>query len=93
LLTGALFLASQDLEEAPFHGDFWIYRTLARLAPLASVEGSVAAITQDGARVLGGEADAIPLLGIDRWVGGTHLVPGAVWRWDADASALVAPTG
>ena len=39
--------------------------------------------------VLGGRADRVELLGIDRWVGGTHLVPGAVWR--RDGSELVAP--
>jgi hypothetical protein len=89
LLTGALFVASQELEEAPFHGDFWIFRTLERLAPLLSVEGDVAAIADDGRRVLSGERDATELLGIDRWVGGTHLSPGSVWRWDGEA--LVPP--
>jgi hypothetical protein len=89
LLTGALFVASQDLEEAPFHGDFWIFRTLERLAPLVSVEGEVASITEAGRRVLTGELDAVELLGIDRWVGGTHLVPGSVWRWGG--GALVPP--
>jgi hypothetical protein len=89
LLTGALFVASQDLEEAPFHGDFWIFRTLERLVPLVSVEGGVAAITADGRRVLAGERDAVESHGIDRWVGGTHLVPASVWRWDG--SALVPP--
>jgi DNA-binding transcriptional MerR regulator len=48
-------------------------------------------LTSDGERVLAGEADGVELLGIDRWVGGTHLVPGAVWRWDAEASRLVGP--
>jgi hypothetical protein len=89
LLTGALFVASQDLEEAPFHGDFWIFRTLERLAPLVWVEGEVASITEEGRRVFAGELDAVEVLGIDRWVGGTHLVPGAVWRWDG--AALVPP--
>jgi len=95
LLTGALFVASQELEEAPFHGDAWILRTLAELAgstPLVSLTEGSAALTDDGRRVLAGDADRVELLGIDRWVGGTHLVPGAVWRWDADASELVAPT-
>jgi len=91
LLTGALFVASQDLEQAPFHGDFWIFRTLDQLAPLVSVEGEVASITDDGRRVLAGELDALDVLAIDRWVGGTHLVPGAVWRWDSGAHSLVAP--
>jgi hypothetical protein len=48
-------------------------------------------LTQEGGRVLAGESDAVELLGIDRWLGGTHLVPGAVWRWDAEASRLLAP--
>ncbi len=89
LLTGALFVASQDLEEAPFHGDVWIFRALERLAPLVAVEGGAAAITDDGRRVLAGDLDGVASRGIDRWVGGTHLVPGAVWRWDG--AALVPP--
>jgi hypothetical protein len=91
LLTGALFVASQDLEEAPFHGDAWILRTLAELTPLVSLTEGSAELSDAGRRVLAGNADRIELLGIDRWVGGTRLVPGAVWRWDADASELVAP--
>jgi hypothetical protein len=91
LLTGALFVASQDLEEAPFHGDAWILRTLAELTPLVALTEGSAELTDAGRRVLAGEADRVELLGIDRWVGGTRLVPGAVWRWDADASELVAP--
>jgi hypothetical protein len=59
------------------------------LTPLVAVEGGVAAITEDGRRALAGEVDAVALCRIDRWVGGTHLVPGALWRWDV--SALVAP--
>jgi hypothetical protein len=95
LLTGALFVASQDLEEAPFHGDTWVFETLASLegsTPLVSLTEGAAAITDAGRSVLSGEADRIDVLGIDRWIGGTHLVPGAVWRWDAEASELVAPS-
>jgi hypothetical protein len=94
LLTGALFVASQDLEEAPFHGDVWILRTLAELdgaTPLVSLTEGSAEITDAGRSVLAGGADRVELLGTDRWVGGTHLVPGAVWRWDADASELIPP--
>lgn len=94
LLTGALFEASQDLEAAPFHGDAWIFRTLAGLqgaTPLVSLTDGSAAVTDAGRSVLAGESDRVELLGIDRWVGGTHLVAGEVWRWDADASELVAP--
>ena len=39
-------------------------------------------VTELGRRVLAGDADRVEVLGIDRWVGGTHLSPGAVWRWD-----------
>jgi len=92
LLTGALFVASQDREDAPFHGDAWILRTLAELTPLVSLTEGSAEIADAGRRVLAGDDDRVELLGIDRWVGGTHLVPGAVWRWDAAASALVAPS-
>jgi hypothetical protein len=91
LLTGALFVASQDLEDAPFHGDAWILRTLAGLTPLVSLTEGSAELTDLGRRVLAGDADRVELLGIDRWVGGTHLVAGAVWRWDAAAAELVAP--
>lgn len=92
LLTGALFVASQDREEAPFHGDAWILQALAALTPLVTLTEGSAEITELGRRVLAGDDDRVELLGIDRWVGGTHLVAGAVWRWDAAASALVAPS-
>jgi hypothetical protein len=48
-------------------------------------------LTPAGRRVLAGEDDRVALLGIDRWIGGTRLVPGSVWRWDAEAAALVGP--
>jgi hypothetical protein len=52
------------------------------------------AITDDGAKVLAGDADRVALNGIDRWLGGVHLVaaPGAaspaLWRWD-DAQGVL----
>lgn len=44
------------------------------------------ALTDDGARVVAGEADHIALNGIDRWLGGVHLqqprgVAAPLWRW------------
>jgi len=48
-------------------------------------------LTPAGRRVLAGEDDRVALLGVDRWIGGTRVVPGRVWRWDADAGSLVAP--
>ena len=105
------YVASQELEDAPFHGDTWVYRALWELGrgdvrlvesagggpvpPVAARDPESGAVelvlTAAGRRVLDGEADRVELLGIDRWVGGTHLVPGAVWRWDGEQRSLVAP--
>jgi hypothetical protein len=45
----------------------------------------IAARTQD----LGGEADRVELLGVDRWLGGTHVTP-KTWRWDPNARLVYA---
>jgi len=53
-------------------------------------------LTETGARVLAGEADRIALNGINRWLGGVHLMtlPGegvstsSLWRWDEDSRRL-----
>jgi DNA-binding transcriptional MerR regulator len=65
-------------------------------APPPLGDGSVFAqlplrLTDAGERVLGGEADRVELLGVDRWVGGTQVAAGSVWRWDAAARVLVRP--
>lgn len=39
-------------------------------------------LTETGRAVLAGERDFIDVNGIDLWLGGVHLVDGAVWRWD-----------
>jgi|RhiMetStandDraft_4_1073278.scaffolds.fasta_scaffold13350_2 DNA-binding transcriptional MerR regulator len=49
-------------------------------------------LTATGRCALAGDEDRVELLGIDRWVGGTHVVPAAVWRWDPDRQRLLAPT-
>jgi hypothetical protein len=55
-------------------------------------------LTETGAQVLAGEADRIALNGIDRWLGGVHLVRepaaegranAAVWRWDEGGRKIV----
>ena len=47
---------------------------------LSLPEGTLT-ITDTGRRVLAGRADHVALNGISRWLGGTHLSPGRVWRW------------
>ena len=49
-------------------------------------------LTANGERTLGGGADRVELLGIDRWVGGTHLTSDELWRWDPDELKLVRST-
>src|SRR6185295_13170588 len=73
----AAFLAAQRREEAPFLGDTWFVRTLAALGAgparlVESRDGEPLRLTANGERTLSGEGDRVDLLGIDRWVGGTH---------------------
>ena len=49
-------------------------------------------LTATGERTLRGEADRVELLGIDRWVGGTHITPDNTWRWDPTERKLVRPS-
>jgi hypothetical protein len=47
------------------------------------------ALTADGKQVVTGELDRIQLCGIDRWLGGVHVVgTGPVWRWDGERRQL-----
>jgi DNA-binding transcriptional MerR regulator len=71
--------AGQPLPAAPPLGDAPVF---ARL-PLR--------LTRAGEQVLAGRADRVALLGLDRWVGGTHLAAGSVWRWDPAAGRLIGP--
>jgi hypothetical protein len=48
-------------------------------------------LTDAGERVLRGEADRVELLGIDRWIGGTHVTAENLWRWDPAAGELISP--
>jgi hypothetical protein len=83
-----LFLASQEREEAHFDGDIWFFQRLADLQPLVVVDGE-AAVTDAGREVLAGTADRVELLGIDRWLGGTHLRSDNLWRWDRTEEKVV----
>ena len=39
-------------------------------------------LTDQGERVRSGKADRVELIGVDRWLGGTHVTPESEWRWD-----------
>ena len=104
------FLATQDLEDAPFLGDAWFFRSLSALGQgeerlLETEEGEplppppplsdgqdyarlALRMTASGERVLAGQADRVELLGVDRWLGGTHITPESGWRWDSAAREL-----
>jgi hypothetical protein len=110
----AAFVAAQRLEDAPFLGDSWFYRTLSALgqgtgrlvetdegAPLPPPpplgDGRLFArlqlrLTASGERTLREEADRVELLGIDRWIGGTHITPGTSWRWHPTRRKLIRPS-
>jgi redox-sensitive transcriptional activator SoxR len=49
-------------------------------------------LTSHGESVLAGDADRVALLGLDRWIGGTHVTPENDWRWDAAQRVLVPPS-
>lgn len=47
-------------------------------------------VTETGRDVLAGKADFVALNGIDRWLGGVHLLgPESQWRWDESDRRLV----
>jgi hypothetical protein len=48
-------------------------------------------LTAAGEQALRGEADRVELLGIDRWIGGTHITPASMWRWDVAGRRLIQP--
>jgi len=45
-------------------------------------------LTATGERALRGEADRVEAVPVDRWIGGTHVTPENVWRWDPAALEL-----
>jgi len=102
--AGALFVASQQLEEHPFMGDWSLFNVLRTLAgapvPLVTIRpdptpidlrGHMVEATEPGQRVRAGRQDAIALNGIDEWRGGVHLAGErwAPWRWDAARGRLI----
>jgi hypothetical protein len=99
--AGEAFVRGAAREARPYLGDAWAFAAIERLAraevPLLSADpGTVdrhtaVALTEAGRRVLDGAEDHVALNGVDRWVGGVHLVGGEVpWRWDDGVEAIVA---
>jgi uncharacterized protein DUF1835 len=84
----AAFLAAQRAEEAPFSGDRQFFDLLDDLAagPEPLIARDPLRLTAAGRAVLAGEADAVALRGVDRWVGGTCL--DGTWRWDSSQHQL-----
>ena len=97
-----LFLATYPFEERVFMGDTTFWTRVKGLAAGAHplVEWDVAErydqfpegevrITEAGRAVQEGRADSITLNGIDRWLGGVHLLGAeSAWRWDEEAGRL-----
>jgi hypothetical protein len=93
-----------EREARPYLGDTWAFAAIERLAraevPLVSVDAGVVdrhaavTVTDAGRRVLDGAADHVALNGVDRWIGGVHLVGRDVpWRWDEGVEAIVSCPG
>jgi hypothetical protein len=92
----ALFRACQAVEERVYMGDttFWaILRDLdAAIVPLVQLTANPVhrplqsvqvELTAAGEQVLAGRADHVALNGVDRWMGGVHVVNGN-WLWTGE---------
>jgi uncharacterized protein DUF1835 len=99
--AGEAFVRGAAREARPYLGDTWAFAAIERLAratvPLVSAGDGVVdrhtpvALTDPGRAVLDGAEDHVALNGVDRWVGGVHLVGrGVPWRWDEGVEAVVA---
>ena len=102
--AGEAFVRGAAREARPYLGDTWAFAAIERLAraevPLASAgagtvdRDTAVALTEAGRRVLDGAADHVELNGVDRWIGGVHLLGREVsWRWDDGVEAIVGSAG
>ena len=97
------FPLMHDDESAFYIGDssFWqIVKELESATPaLVSIAATEAApgrlpsgtiaLTDTGRSILGGHADRVAQCGIDRWLGGVHLVDSQPnWRWDSGRQTI-----
>ena len=89
----SLFRADQQREERIFMGDASFARYVRSLSEcrhplLRDADGY--SLTPTGREVLAGRADHVRLNGINRWLGGVHLLGAeALWRWDERGQRLV----
>ncbi|MQX35431.1 DUF1835 domain-containing protein [Roseospira navarrensis] len=100
--TGTVFHAYLAEDPQPTLGDAMLTHVMHGLcagpAPAVSRDDPAVhdrqatwTLTDTGRRLLDGAADWAVLGGLDRWMGGMHLVsPAPAWRWDPDAMAPVA---
>jgi hypothetical protein len=97
--AGEVFRRIGAREGRPYLGDVFCWRIIERLAgaqtPLLDTDSTrVAAdasirLTPAGQSVLEGNADHLRLNGVDRWIGGVHLIGAeAAWRWDEGTEAI-----
>jgi hypothetical protein len=88
---GEAFVRAAARETRPFLGDTWAFAVFDRLAAGDCPLLDGLRLTDAGNRVLRGVADHVALNGVDRWVGGVHLLGRSVaWRWDEGTEAVVA---
>lgn len=88
-----LFARSQAREEASFLGN---RAFVAMLSEMRSSDGALLegddktiGLTALGRRVVAGDTDWLADHRIDRWIGGVHLEPGNLPRWDDEAACFV----
>ncbi len=98
-----IFVRYQMTEEQRFLGDasFWnilnsfldVHTPLLKLSKgkrleMASIADQRLTITDTGKAVLAGEKDWLGMQELDCWIGGVHLSPGNLWRWDQVTHSL-----
>ena len=87
-----LFARAQAREEASFLGERGFAAILDDLGAdgaLIEKEDGALVTTALGRRVLAGDADWLEAHAINRWIGGVHLNPRRLTRWDEDALRFV----
>ncbi|MEV0381467.1 hypothetical protein [Nonomuraea sp. NPDC050643] len=100
--AGTAFVRAASRETRPYLGDTWAFAMTDRMThvpvPLLHADpadrpadhGTGLRLTEAGTRVLAGAADHVRLNGIDRWIGGVHLLGRHVpWRWDDGTETIV----